>query len=164
MTDERENGSGVVDRVERDAAGRLVVHPAGGREPVVGASVARCLPWTLPDDYISLLDADGHEIALLRSLEELDDASRRVVDEELRDKVFNPRIRRIRQFKHEFGVTSIRAETDRGEVTFQLRSRDDIRILSPTRALFRDADGNTYELPDLDALDADSRKFLSRYF
>jgi hypothetical protein len=66
--------------------------------------------------------------------------------------------------RDEFNIVSLTAETDRGEVTFQVRSRDDIRYLSPTRALFRDPDGNTYELEDITQLDPASRKHLSHWF
>ena len=77
---------------------------------------------------------------------------------------FNPKITRIVDFHHEFGVTSITALTDRGKVTFQIKSRDDVRVLSPTRAFFRDVDGNTYELPDRSKLDSTSKRYLQRYF
>jgi hypothetical protein len=157
-------GPVMVERIERDAAGQLVVHVAGRDEPLVDAKVARCFPWSLPERYVSLLDKEGKEIALFETLDGLDGDSRRIVEEELTDKVFNPVIRRILDHKHEFGVTSIEAETDRGVVTFQVRSRDDVRTLSPTRALFRDADGNVYELPDLTKLDPASRKHLDHYF
>ncbi|HUT58309.1 MAG TPA: DUF1854 domain-containing protein [Phycisphaerae bacterium] len=157
-------GEAVVEQVELNPAGQLVVHIRGCGEPVVDARLARCFPWSLPDGYISVRDADGKEITLLQTLDGLDDASRQVVEKELADKVFNPKIRRIVEHRHEFGVTSITAETDRGQVTFQIRSRDDIRILSPTRGLFRDADGNTYEMEDLNALDAQSRKWLQDHF
>ena len=101
---------------------------------------------------------------MIESLDRLDDDSRKVVEQELSEKIFNPKIKGIVDFKDEFSVTSITADTDRGEVTFQIRSRDDVRILSPTRALFRDVDGNTYELPDLMALDGSARRNLDRYF
>ena len=154
---------GKVTRVERNALGRLLAHVEGQSEPVEDVRVARCFPWSLPDQYVSIRNKDGKEIWLLKSLEELDEPSRQIVHEELRDKFFNPRIRRVVEFKHEFDVTSIKVETDRGPVTFQVRSRDDVRVLSPTRALFRDADGNTYELVDLSALDQASRKYLGDY-
>ncbi|MFW5841465.1 MAG: DUF1854 domain-containing protein, partial [Planctomycetota bacterium] len=65
---------------------------------------------------------------------------------------------------HEFGVSNIKARTDRGVVNFQVKSRDDVRLLSASRALFRDADGNIYELPDLNQLDSQSRRHLANYF
>ena len=151
-------------RVERDPAGQVVVYLPGRDEPVQNARVARCFPWSFPHAYISMRGGDGKEIAFLKSLDELDPSSRAVVERELRDHVFNPRIRRVLNVKHEFGVTTIEAETDRGNVSFQVRSRDDVRLLSPTRALFRDADGNAYEVPDINALDRAGRKALEQYF
>ena len=55
-------------------------------------------------------------------------------------------------------------ETDRCTVILQIRGRDDVRFLSATRALFRDVDGNTYELPDYTELDAASMRHIRRYF
>jgi hypothetical protein len=156
-------GAAAVRSLARNALGQIVAH-LDGREAVVDVRVARCFPWTLPDTYISLRDALGKELALLKTLDGLDAASRQLVEQELREKAFSPRIQAVMDYKDEFGVVSISARTDRGDVTFQIRSRDDIRLLSPTRALFRDADGNTYELPDLAALDAASRRYLEEYF
>lgn len=152
-----------VNRVERNPAGQLVVHIEGRGEPVVDATVARCFPWSVPEQFICLREK-GKEVAMLKSLDELDEPSRKIVQEELWDKVFNPRIHRVLDFKSEFDVTYITAQTDRGEVTFQIRSRDDIRLLSAKRALFRDVDGNCYELADFDQLDSASRKHLKQYF
>jgi hypothetical protein len=153
----------VTMKITRNEAGQLVVQ-MDAKDPVVDARVARCFPWSLPGIYVSIRDKEGKELALLRTLEELDPASRQIVQQELADKVFDPKIRRVTSYKNEFGVISITAQTDRGEVTFQIRSRDDVRLLSNSRALFRDADGNTYELTDLNALDRASRKWLEEYF
>jgi len=157
-------GGAAVKSVTRNEAGQVIVKLAGRDEPIVDARVVRCFPWSMPESFVSIRDAEGKEVAILSSLDELDADARQVVGEELRDKNFNPKILRVLDFKHEFGVTSIHALTDRGEVSFQIRGRDDIRILSPTRALFRDVDGNTYELADLSALDVAGRKYLQRYF
>ena len=144
--------------------GRLVVKLTGRDEPVEDARVARCFPWTSPDEYVSIRDAKGNELLLLRSLDEVPPAVREVLTGQLSKAAFTPRIRRVQSVKREFGVTNIAAETDRGETTFQIRSRDDVRMLGPGRALFRDADGVTYELPDFDALDPASRKHLRTFF
>jgi hypothetical protein len=157
-------GAARLASLERDAAGRLVVRLEGQAEPVADATVARCFPWSIPDGYISIRDKKGREIVLLETLEGLDPASRALLEEELRDKIFKPSIRRIIRFQDEFGVTSIEAETDRGAVTFQIRSRDDVRVLGPARALFRDVDGNTYELTDLGKLDRAAQRHLQQYF
>jgi hypothetical protein len=153
-----------IERISHNKRKQLVVHMRGRDEPIVDARVIRCFPWSFPDSYISICDKDGKEIVLVKTLEELEPTSKKVIKEELRDKVFNPKIRHIVDYKSKFGVTSITAETDRGKVRFQIRSRDNIRVLSPTRALFQDADGNIYELTDLNALDPASRNRLEEYF
>jgi len=159
-----ESGPARIERIERNDQGDLLVRLLGQDEPICEARIARCFPWSLPDTYISLRDKDGKEVALLKDLEGLDEATRQLVEEELRDKIFNPVIQRICEYRDEFDVTEITAETDRGKVTFQIRSRDDVRMLSGTRALFKDVDGNTYEIPDLTALDRTSQHYLSQYF
>lgn len=153
-----------VTRIERNAAGQLVVHLAGGHPPVVDARLTRYFPWSVPEGFVSVRTSDGREAAMLADLDSLDPGSRALLDAELRDKAFNPKLLRILDFKHEFGISSIEAQTDRGPVIFQFRGRQDIRLLSPTRALIRDVDGNTYELPDFDRLDPGSRALLGRYF
>ena len=145
-------------------SGQIVLRLKGQDEPCVDVRIVRCFPWSLPETYVSILDKDGKELALLRDLSELAPDSRELVRRELRDKAFSPRLQRVISCKTEFGVVSITAATDRGEVTFQVRSRDDIRILSATRAIFRDADGIGYELPDLNALDPVSKKHLQDFF
>jgi hypothetical protein len=141
-----------------------VAHLAGDEAPVTDVKIARYFPWSMPEAYFSVRTGEGREIAMIADLDQLDPASREVVQAELRDKVFNPKILRILEYKHEFGITSITAETDRGQVTFQFRGRHDIRLLSPTHALIRDVDSNTYELPDYTALDPASQRYLQRYF
>lgn len=168
MTDAKDNTTETtpprVERIERNDAGRLVVYITGRDEPIPGARLARYFPWSLPGAYISVRDADNHEVVMLNELDELDDASREIAEAELADKIFNPKITQIISHKREFGMTTIQAMTDRGRVEFQFDGRDNVRILSPTRALFRDVDGNTLELPDLNQLDPVSRRFVNRYF
>ena len=167
MTDDRPNtdsGGGAVERIERNAAGELVVTLPGRSEPLVGVRIARCFPWSIPEGYISVRSAEGKEVALLGSLGELDDASRQIAADELQGSVFQPRIRRVTAFRMEFGVAMVTAQTDRGTVSFEIRQREDVRHLSATRALLRDPDGNTYEVEDLLALDQYSRKHLQTYF
>ena len=153
-----------VKKIRRDDTGEIVIHLTGRDEPIEGAKLARYFPWSLPDAYISVRNVDGKEIVMLKTLDELDDDSRSIVEKELADKIFNPKIRQVLQLKREFGISSLSAITDRGEIFFQFHGRDDVRLLSPTRALFRDVDGNTFELPDITEMDPASRKMLRRYF
>ena len=151
-------------RLERNGRGELVLHLPGNDEPVANVGVARCFPWSLRREYVSIRDGEGKELVLLKTLEGLDDGTVELIDQELRDRFFVPRIARIVKHSAEFGVISITAETDRGEVDFQMRDREDVRLLAGHRAVFRDVDGNVYEVADVDALDAASRRHLEQYF
>jgi len=131
---------------------------------VVNVKVARCFPWSLKDRYISIRDKDGKEVALLESASGVDALTQAILEQELRDHCFVPKILKIRSHQSEFDVVTITAETDRGEVSFQIRSRDDVRTLSAKRALFRDVDGNIYEIEDISQLDRASQRHLERYF
>jgi len=165
-TSERRSDSSVDGgvRLERNARGELSAYVDGGAEPIHNVQVARCFPWSLRGEYVSILNKDGEEITLLESLDGLDEATRALIDQELHEKFFVPKIERIVRYSAEFGVVSITAETDRGEVDFQIRDREDVRVLPPARALFRDVDGNVYEVEDFRALDRASQKHIEQYF
>ena len=153
-----------VRKLERNGKGQLLAYVEGRDDPLVDVHIRRYFPWSQPEYYFAICNADGKEFATLHTLHELDPGSREVAEAELAQKVFNPKITRVLSHKREFGLTTVTAETDRGQVTFQFNSREDVRILSPTRGLFRDINGNTLEVVDLEALDATSQRYLQRYF
>lgn len=162
--DAADDNTGELKKIERDVRGELLAYLHGREEPERNAKVARCFPWSLREGYVSVCTKEGKEIALLTSLDGLDAATREIIEEELRDKIFVPKIQRITRYRAEFDVIYITAETDRGDVTFQIRNRDDVRVLSARRALFRDVDGNVYEVEDLAALDRASQRHIDQYF
>ena len=53
-----------VDRIERNAAGQLVVHLDGGDGPVVDVELARYFPWSVPEAYVSIRGTDGRDSSL----------------------------------------------------------------------------------------------------
>jgi hypothetical protein len=142
----------------------LVAHVEGADEPLENVKVARCFPWSLSDRYISIRSSEGKEIVLLKTLDVVSAETRKLIEEELRDKVFIPRIEEITKYSDAFDVISITAKTDRGTVTFQMRSRQDVRALTPTQAIFRDVDGNLYEVRDFNALDRASQRQIEQFF
>jgi hypothetical protein len=164
MTSGDEDKPAVLRKLERDGRGEILAYLEGREEPELNVKVARCFPWSMQEGYVSIRDKDGKELVLLQTLDGIDPGSRKLIDQELRDKVFVPKIRRIVRYRAEFDVVYITAETDRGEVTFQIRKRDDVRVLSPGRALFRDVDGNIYEVANLHALDRASQRHIEQYF
>ena len=161
---ELRHGHSALRSLTRNAKGELVAQLAEKDEPVVDVRVARCFPWSLPDSLVSLRDKDGNELLLLETLDGLPKATRELVEQELRDKIFAPRIEKVFSYENRFGIITIKAVTDRGEITFQMRSADEVRTLSPTRFLLKDADGNLYEIADMSKLDPQSRRLLAELF
>lgn len=145
----------------RDGAGRLVLTQRNGQVHQ-GVEPMRAFPLSDPDKLISIVDSHGREIANVTDLSNLPTAIAELLRCELADREFLPRIERIVQVNahkepHEWDVL-----TDRGRVQFLLRD-DDIRRLSPTRAILVDLNGVRFYIPDSRQLDAKSRRILGQY-
>lgn len=146
-------------RLSVDAFGDLCLELDGdGDQRTVRPALA--FPLTAPVDFVVLGDDEG-EIGAIRKLEELDDASRRVLEAALEEAYFVPVITRVEAIQVEFRIPRWEVETDRGVRSFEISSmRSDIRQLGNGRILIRDADGNRYEIPDRHKLDAASRALV----
>ena len=123
---------------------------------------ARCLfPTTGPDKYITLLDEDGKEVAVIRDLNTLMADSATAVREALQEYYLIPRIRSITNVENKPGGYYIHAVTDHGSCFFKVQSRQqDIKALFDFRVLIRDSNDNRYEIPDYRTLDRKSRDGL----
>ena len=139
---------------------RLAVRDRDSEEPVRDAHVARCFPWSLPDRYLSIRDKDGNELHLFGSIDEVPEASRQVVMEELAAQEFVPRILRVHEIDDSFDIIIWKADTDCGPVEFQVKHDEDIRLLGDNYVIIKDHSGMLFEVPDLDALDEKSRALI----
>ena len=140
-----------------DEQGRLVLRRAG-REDAADVRVRRAFPWTAPDRYISIRDAEGKELLLIDSLEPLDAGRRTTIERSLGDGSFVPRITSVEDVDVRFGYQQWKVRTDRGRAEFRVQEREDIRFLPDGRFRIKDADGTVYEMVRLDELDAESRR------
>ncbi len=149
-------------QVHRDSHGRLVVIDEKD-EAFVAAVPVRAFPIAAPDEGLSLVSADGHEIAWIARLAELPAPARELIEAELASREFVPEIARIRSVSS-FACPSVwRVDTDRGESDLVLKGEEDIRRLSPTRLLIADSHGIQFLIRDLTTLDRHSRKLLDRF-
>ncbi len=146
----------------RNTQGRLVLITADGAQHEAVVPV-RAYPISDPDHMISLMGADGHELAWLDSLDQLGADARALVEEELRRREFMPEIKRL------FGVSSFATpstwdiETDRGRAQLQLKGEEDIRRMGGGVMLIADAHGVQFMIRDVSALDRHSRRLLDRF-
>ena len=148
--------------LRRNASGRLQFTGADGQLHE-GATPVRAFPLAAPDEGISLVSTDGHELAWIERLADLPDAPRALLQEELALRDFVPQIRRLKRVSS-FGTPSQwTVETDRGETAFVLKGEDDIRRLQGSALLIASSEGVQYSVPDMRALDRASRRLLERF-
>ena len=125
----------------------------------------RLFPISNPDMYITLLDDKEKEIGFVRDLTEIDDASRKVLEDCFAEYYMIPRITRLVESIDKFGSLNWVVDTDRGRAAFQIRNRhSDIKKMGRSnRIIIRDSNDNRYEIPDYTALDAHSQHLLFSY-
>ena len=125
----------------------------------------RLFPFSDPNMYITLLDDKEQEVGFVRDLTEIDDDSRKALEECFAEYYMIPKISALLESVDKFGSLNWVVETDRGRVAFQIRNRhSDIKQMGRSnRVIIRDANDNRYEIPDYTALDAHSKHLLFSY-
>ncbi len=165
-----------------------------GEQRLSGTVHGRDLPWIIPylpfplsepQEWISLVavrDADGDgrrsdggqddriELGVLPGVGGLDEQSRQALETALRLRYFLPRVLRIVDVRDEdpgqSGAVVWTLQTDRGPRLLRMGNLFEgiYDELGGGRLLLRDSDGTRVEIPNLHALDADSRRLLTRYY
>lgn len=124
---------------------------------------SRAFPFSDPSVFIALLDQDGKEIGVFKTLDGMDEASRSIIDQALDRRYFTPKAHHIYTMRKESDVWRIEAATDRGDRTFYVRHwRDNAHEIAPRRWLVNAVDGARFEIPDVEALDPRSQAFLDQ--
>ena len=120
------------------------------------------VPISGPKRYITLLDSDGKEIAVIRNLDTIMPESRKAVEDALREYYLIPKIIRIIDRDEKYGVLKWTVETDRGIRSFDIKNRQsDIKTVYGNRVLIKDSNDNRYEIPDWEKLDIKSFKKIA---
>ncbi len=145
----------------RNAFGRLVLTDAAGREHV-GVTPVRAFPVAAPQEGLSLVGPDGHELAWVDRMDALTPAARLLVEEELAVREFMPRIAQLLSVSTFTVPSTWSVRTDRGATKFVLKAEEDIRRLAGGQLLITSADGVQF-LADRFALDKGSRRLLERF-
>ena len=141
---------------------RVYAHFPGNGEP---APVR--LVWARPisgkGQEVSVLSEDKKEIAMIRSLDDLDADSRRIAEAELEQRYLVPKITRVIRTMATFGNRYWAVETDRGHQAFLMKDPNKNAIwVTEDRLILRDTIGNRYEIESLRALDDRSRAEIER--
>jgi len=123
----------------------------------------RAFPIGAPDEGVSLVDSDGHELAWVERLSALDEARRALLVEALEQREFMPRLLRVKAVSSFATPSTWDVDTDRGPTRFVLKGEEDIRRLGPGLLIVNDAHGVQYLIRDLMGMDRHSRRLLDRF-
>ena len=129
-----------------------------------GVEPARAFPISRPEGFYSICDAEGHEVAYVEDAASLPSEIRRILEEELAQNEFVPIVTRIERVVADSDPSEWQVVTDRGPTTFLMEDTDnDVRRLSASSILVVDTHGVRYLIPDVQRLDAASRRILDRF-
>ena len=149
--------------LERTSFGKLVLTNAQG-ERFIGVLPVRAFPILAPEEGISLLSTEGHEVAWVDRLSDLPASYQSLIEEELARREFMPVLVRILDVSSFSTPCTWTVQTDRGRTEFVLRGDEDIRRIGTGHSLLvADAHGIHYLVPDQKALDAHSKRILDRF-
>ena len=149
-------------KLHRDDFGRLVFSADDGVAHV-GVVPVRAFPIAAPGEGLSLLSAEGHELAWVERLDDLPAAERRLVEELLAEREFVPEIRRLLAVSSFSTPSTWSVDTDRGETRFVLKGEEDIRRIGRTQLLIADSQGLQFVVRDFLAIDRHSKRLLERF-
>lgn len=147
-------------RLERRPDGQLWAEQDGERRPV---SVRRCFPWSEPTRFVSLIDDEKNEFALVPDVRTLEPGSRDAVEEALAEAGFVLEIERIESVDEEVEIRTWSVVTRQGPRSFQTRLDDWPREVPGGGYLIRDVAGDLYLVEDVSRLDDKSRGLLWAY-
>ena len=148
--------------LERDPHGRLLYTDAQGTVHS-GVQAVRAFPIDAPLEGLSLVGADGHELLWVAQWNDLPDAARALIEEELAQREFMPWIERLVEVSTFSTPSTWTVDTDRGRTLLVLKGEEDIRRLKDGGLLVTDSHGLVYRMRDLKSLDRGSRRLLDRF-
>ena len=148
--------------LSRDEHGRLVLTPAQG-EPHVGVNAVRAFPISAADEGISLVDAEGHELAWLTDLSGLAPEQAALVRDALTQREFMPQILGVTRVSSFVSPSVWDVVTDRGATQLLLKGEENIRRIAEGVLLVSDAHGGQFLIRNPQNMDAQSRRLLDRF-
>lgn len=119
--------------------------------------VVRAAPLSHPTRYISLLDAKDEEVCMIDDMQNLDEQTQALVQEELERRYLTSTIEAVQSIRNEFGTSYWDVETNRGRREFVVQNvAENAQWLGDHRLLLVDVDGNRFEIPNLNDFDKKS--------
>ncbi|KAA3612573.1 MAG: DUF1854 domain-containing protein [Calditrichaeota bacterium] len=135
-----------------------------GQQEDVHARIVRCFPWQHQSRFISIRDPKGKEVALLESLDQIDDAEiRNMLAMEMEAINYVPQILQIESIHDEAQLYNWKVVTTAGKRQFFMRRNESPRQLANEGLLMKDISGDRYFIKSLEDLDRESKDKLWIY-
>ncbi len=148
--------------LERDQWGALAfIAPDGTR--YANVTPVPLFPISSPESWVSIRAADGNELACIEDANSLPTEVSRLLKDELARREFVPIIERIVRVSGNSEPCEFQVETDRGPTRFVLKSEDDVRRIGDHQIVIIDAHGTRYHIPNINAVDAKTRRIVEWY-
>jgi hypothetical protein len=148
------------DKIEKEE-NNLVTLTLESGEVIKTLEPRRLFPVSREDKYVTLLDSDGDEVAIIKDMSELSEDSYKAVKYSLDDYYLVPKILKILVTGEKYGTLRWTVETDRGIKSFDIRNRNhDIKVYKDGKVRVRDSDDNRYTIDDYNKLDPHSKARL----
>lgn len=149
-------------KLSRNAFGKLVYTDEAGVDHI-GVTPVRAFPIAAPNEGLSIVSVDGHELSWVDRLTDLAADARQLIEEELAVREFTPSINRIAKVSTFSTPSTWDVITDRGQTQLTLKSEDDIRRLAEGQLLIASSSGLQYRIHNWLDLDKASKKLLERF-
>lgn len=149
-------------RFSRDEWNHLSVTDPSGKE-YRDIHIVPLFPVSAPAQLISIVSADGEEIACFDSLQGLDPPCLQLLKEELAMREFAPVIEKIIRVSGTQEPCEWIVLTNHGETSFVINSEEDVRRVSNRSVVITDANGIRFRVEDMYKLDRRSRSFVEWY-
>ncbi|HZG75175.1 MAG TPA: DUF1854 domain-containing protein [Paenibacillus sp.] len=123
--------------------------------------VYRAFPFRYATEYISVRDAKGEELGIVRDIAELNEESVAELTKELELRYFLPKVTRVDSVKFKSDLWLWELQTHLGPTRLAMRNlHENLQYPGGGRVILTDLGGKRCEIPDWKALDAHSRRQL----
>ena len=146
----------------RNQAGRLLLTLEDGRV-YEGVVPVRAFPLQAPEQCVALMSLEGKEVAWVDELSALPQDTRDLITQEIASREMMPIIERIVSVSTLSTPSTWEVVTVRGATKLILKGEEDIRRLTGSTLIITDSHGLRFMLPDMQALDKNSRRILDRF-
>jgi hypothetical protein len=128
----------------------------------IRGAIGGCFPGA-GQEFISLRDDKGREQVLIEDLRQIETPARELIENELAERNFLPRITGIEAITDEIELFHWKVVTNAGRRSFLTRRSDHPRKLANGDVLIKDVSNDLYLIPNPKGLDAKSLKLLWVY-